>query len=106
MIIKLLKDYKKMKKDDLIKQLIIKTLILDEIEGYCSLPLEEGEFTFEEAKWLEDFNNDILGIIKHRSKMFREEIERILGEDIKEIPQFEGTLEQLDKLSIRGKNND
>ena len=24
------------------------------------------------------------------------------GEDIKEIPQFEGTLEQLDKLSIRG----
>lgn len=25
------------------------------------------------------------------------------GEDIKEIPQFEGTLEQLDKLSIRGK---
>jgi DNA repair ATPase RecN len=28
------------------------------------------------------------------------------GEDIKEIPQFEGTLEQLDKLSIRGKDNE
>ena len=27
------------------------------------------------------------------------------GEDIKEIPQFEGTLEQLDKLSIRGNND-
>lgn len=27
------------------------------------------------------------------------------GEDIKEIPQFQGTLEQLDKLSIRGENN-
>lgn len=27
------------------------------------------------------------------------------GEDIKEIPQFEGTLEQLDKLSIRGEDN-
>lgn len=80
MIIKLLKDYKKMKKDDLIKQLIIKTLILDEIEGYCSLPLEEGEFSLEEAKWLEDFNNDILGIIK--GKMYREETERILrGKD-------------------------
>lgn len=82
MIIKLFKDYKKMKKDDLIKQLIIKTLILDEIEGYCSLPLEEGEFSFEEAKWLEDFNNDILGIIKIKGKMYREETEEILrGED-------------------------
>ena len=75
---KLLKDYKKMKKDDLIKQLIIKTLILDEIEDYCSLPVEEGELPFEEAKWLEDFNNDILEIIKHKSKMYREETEKIL----------------------------
>ena len=31
-----------------------------------------------------------------------EKIVAVEGEDIKEIPQFEGTLEQLDKLSIRG----
>ena len=76
MIIKLLKDYKKMKKDDLIKQLIIKTLILDEIEDYCSLPLEEGEFSFEEAKWLEDFNNDILGIIKIKGKCIEKKLKK------------------------------
>ena len=82
MIEKLLKDYKKMKKDDLIKQLIIKTLILDEIEDYCSLPVEEGEFPLEESKWLKDFNNDILEIIKHKDKMYREETEIILrGEE-------------------------
>lgn len=39
-----------------------------------------------------------------------EENEKIIldilrGKDIKEIPQFEGTLEQLDRLSIRGNND-
>ena len=31
---------------------------------------------------------------------------KLKDEDIKEIPQFEGTLEQLDKLNIRGKDNE
>lgn len=76
-----------------VKEEYIKSLDkLDIYENRIAKAIEYIESNEKEYGSLEENEKIILDILK--------------GEDIKEIPQFEGTLEQLEKLSINGEDNE